>query len=57
LATVGYGDYPAKTVSELIVCLVWMAFGVNFYSFLVGSVTSNVMSEAANKDNLNYKLK
>ena len=48
LVTVGYGDYPARTYPELIMCLVWMAFGVNFYSFLVGSITSHVTSESAN---------
>lgn len=57
LVTVGYGDYPARTYPELIMCLVWMAFGVNFYSFLVGSITSHVTSESQNQDNVKYKLK
>lgn len=57
LVTVGYGDYPARTYPELIMCLVWMAFGVNFYSFLIGSITSNVTAQSQNQDSLKYKLK
>ena len=55
--TVGYGDYPARTYPELIMCLVWMAFGVNFYSFLIGSITSNITAQSQNQDSVKYKLK
>jgi hypothetical protein len=34
-----------------------MAFGVNFYSFLIGSITSNVTAQSQNQDSLKYKLK
>lgn len=40
LTTVGYGDFGAQTASELVLNLIWMTFGVSFYSFVVGSLTS-----------------
>src|SRR5688572_27219034 len=40
VATVGYGDFPVNTVGELILSLVWMVFGVGFYSFVIGNLTS-----------------
>ena len=33
LTTVGYGDFGAKTTSEILLSLFWMLFGVSFYSF------------------------
>ena len=57
LVTVGYGDYPARTIPELLLCVVWMYVGVFFYSFLVGAIQSQVQSELKNHDTLNYKLK
>lgn len=40
LTTVGFGDYYAKTEWEKLLCIVWMIFGIGFYSFILGSVTS-----------------
>ena len=40
LATVGYGDIHAKTKSEMITSIFWMLFGVGFYSFTIGLVSS-----------------
>ena len=57
LVTVGYGDYPARTIPELLLCVVWMVVGVFFYSFLVGAIQSQVQSELKNQDTLKYKLK
>lgn len=44
VTTVGFGDVPALTVSEKILALFWMAFGVGFYSFTVGNLTSIIAS-------------
>jgi hypothetical protein len=55
LVTVGYGDYAARTSEELLLALVWMAIGVNFYSFLVGSISSHLSNQ--NQSNLHFKLR
>lgn len=57
LTTVGYGDFSADTTSEFLLNLVWMSFGVSFYSFVVGSVTSIIAGEARNSETLKNKLK
>lgn len=40
VTTVGYGDVPIQTTSEYILALAWMVIGVNFYSFIIGNVSS-----------------
>jgi len=40
VTTVGYGDTGAVTMTEIIISLVWMLFGVAFYSFIIGNFTS-----------------
>lgn len=40
LVTVGFGDFPAITIAEIIICIAWMYVGVFFYSFLVGAIQS-----------------
>jgi len=57
LTTVGYGDFGAVTVAELILTLIWMIFGVGFYSFVIGNLTSIIANENANTENLYNKLK
>ena len=53
----GYGDFGAQTVSELFLSLIWMVFGVGFYSFVIGNMTSIIANENANSENLYNKLK
>lgn len=53
----GYGDFWARNQAEFIINLVWMMFGVSFYSFLVGSVTSILAAEANDTDSLAAKLR
>ena len=38
MTTVGYGEIPAVTIPEKIVAILWMVFGVGFYSFTIGNV-------------------
>jgi len=57
LATVGYGEFSAHNPYEYLICLVWMMFGVSFYSFLVGSVTSILAAEARDTETLPSKLR
>jgi voltage-gated potassium channel Kch len=40
LTTVGYGDISAGTTGEYIICILWMMFGVGFYSLLAGTLSS-----------------
>jgi uncharacterized membrane protein YwzB len=52
VSTVGYGDFGANTVAELFLNVVWMVFGVGFYSFVIGNLTSIIANENANSENL-----
>jgi hypothetical protein len=40
LTTVGYGDVHAFTDYELLFSIAWMLFGVAFYSFMIGIISS-----------------
>ena len=44
VTTVGFGDMPwgNKVLSEYVLSLMWMIFGVAVYSFSVGSVSSMI---------------
>lgn len=44
LTTVGYGVPNAKTPIEIIFTLLWMIFGVGFYSFTIGNLSSILSS-------------
>mmetsp|Transcript_26543 Transcript_26543/g.40540 ORF Transcript_26543/g.40540 Transcript_26543/m.40540 type:complete len:249 (-) Transcript_26543:2024-2770(-) len=44
ITTVGYGDIGAETISEIIISLFWMLFGVCFYSFIIGNFSSIILS-------------
>ena len=57
LTTVGYGDFGAKTTAELLLSLFWMLFGVSFYSFVIGNLTSIIASDAINSQSLHDKVK
>ena len=56
MATVGYGDFGAVTVAELFLCIIWMIFGVGFYSFVIGNLTSIIANENANSENLFVRI-
>ena len=47
----GYGDIASDTEFEKIVAIVWMMFGVGFYSFTIGSLTS-LMSSIDSKEKI-----
>lgn len=44
LTTVGYGVPNAQTPIEIIFTLLWMIFGVGFYSFTIGNLSSILSS-------------
>lgn len=56
LTTVGYGDVAAETFLERMLAMIWMVFGVIFFSFTIGNLTS-VMENMQYKENtLQQKL-
>jgi len=44
LTTVGYGDVTVGTDLEKILAVCWMIFGVGFYSYTIGNMTSMIAS-------------
>lgn len=44
LTTVGFGDIPATTVYERIIAIGWMIFGIGFYSFTIGNLSSIIIN-------------
>ena len=56
LTTVGYGDIAAVTWSEMVLCVVWMLFGIGFYSFLVGTISTVLTSMDLSATRLQEKL-
>jgi hypothetical protein len=56
LTTVGFGDIHAYTMGEMIICMLWMMFGVGFYSFTVGTLSSMLSSIDAKSSMINGKL-
>jgi Ion channel len=40
LTTVGYGDITAFTIPEILFTIMWMLFGVAFYSFTIGIISA-----------------
>lgn len=44
LSTVGFGDISPLTVGETILVILWILFGIAFYSFFLGTVSSILSS-------------
>jgi len=44
LTTVGFGDINAFTLIEKIMAIVWMLFGIGFYSFTIGNLSQIIVS-------------
>ena len=56
LTTVGYGDIVPVTNAEKIFAICLMGFGVGFYSFMIGSLSSSVHSNDQSASDLKAKL-
>ena len=56
LATVGYGDITPNTTLERIVSIIWMIFGLCFFSFTVSSLSSMLNSIDTKESLLSTKL-
>jgi len=42
LTTVGYGDITVGTLTEQCFAMIWMIFGVGFYSYTIGNMTQMI---------------
>ena len=42
ITTVGFGDIGSRTTLEMVLSLVWMIFGVGFYSYVIGNFSSMI---------------
>ena len=56
LATVGYGDIRPTNDSEIIIAIAWMAFGLCFFSYTLGVLSSMLLSQNSKEIALNKKL-
>mmetsp|Transcript_6805 Transcript_6805/g.12291 ORF Transcript_6805/g.12291 Transcript_6805/m.12291 type:complete len:645 (+) Transcript_6805:1942-3876(+) len=56
LTTVGYGDISAESQIEMVIAVCWMIFGVGFYSFTIGSLSSFLSTIDTRDSLLNEKL-
>lgn len=56
LSTVGYGDISPYTSLEIIIAMLWMIFGLCFFSFTIGSLSSMLSSIDTKETVLTNKL-
>jgi CRP-like cAMP-binding protein len=56
ITTVGFGDIYAYTITEMVICVILMLFGISFYSFLVGTLSSLISSIDAKAIRISAKL-
>ena len=57
LTTVGFGDIYPVTVIEKFIAMIWMIYGIGFYSFVVGNLSSVLSSLDQKQAFINEKLK
>jgi hypothetical protein len=56
LTTIGYGDIVPFTNLEKSITILWMMFGVGFYSFTIGSLSSVLSNIDTRESILSNKL-
>ena len=56
LFTVGFGDIYAVNEIERILSILWMLFGIGFYSFTIGTLSSVLADMDSRENKLKYKL-
>ena len=57
LTTVGYGDVVAQNGSEIGANMAWMIVGVAFYSYVISTLTSTLVSQDVKKTLVENRLK
>jgi hypothetical protein len=53
---VGYGDISIYSMNERIFALVWMIFGVGFFSFTIGNLATIIRTMDSKKAHLQDKI-
>jgi hypothetical protein len=56
LGTIGYGDITPENDLERFMAMVWMLFGVGFYTYTIGSLSSLISSIDVRESALTQKL-
>jgi hypothetical protein len=56
LTTVGFGDIAGHNNVEYVFACLWMIFGVGFYSYMIGNMTSMITSFDTDNEELQNKL-
>lgn len=56
LTTVGYGDIHPQNDVEIIIAIFWMVFGLCFFSYTLGVLSSMLLSQNSKEIALNKKL-
>ncbi len=55
--TIGFGNIHAWNTIEYSLSIIWMLFGVGFYSFTIGTLTSIIVQMDSRDNILKYKLR
>ena len=56
LTTVGYGDMQGATAEERLFCIMWILFGVAFYSFTIGNLQMILSQFEASNSEISEKI-
>lgn len=56
LTTVGYGDIRPTNDSEIVIAIAWMSFGLCFFSYTLGVLSSMLLSQNSKEIALNNKF-
>lgn len=56
LFTIGFGDIYSVNEVEKILSILWMLFGIGFYSFTIGTLSSVLADMDSRENKLKYKL-
>lgn len=56
LFTIGFGDIYSFSTVEHLLTIIWMLFGVGFYSFTIGTLSSFLVEMNSKETKLKYKL-
>lgn len=56
LSTVGYGDIHPENNAEMLIAIAWMLFGICFFSYTLGILSSMLLSQNTKEIALNKKL-
>jgi len=52
LTTVGFGDISGGNEVEQVMAIMWMIFGVGYYSYTIGNMTSMISSFDSDNEEL-----